>query len=312
MTGDARTRVDDPAPGVRRITLNRPEKRNAINNGMRAELFDALEAADVDDAVHVTHHPRRGAVLLVGLRPEARRDDDRPVLHGRRRRHAGRATSPRAGSQHLGSRQARDRAGARLRDGGRHRARRRVRPRVRRRRRDVQLSRRARASARPTSSTTRGSSACATRWSSCSPATRSPATTRCAWAREPRVPRRRARARALAIARADRGRARRAAADQQAQRAPGDGDHGHPHRHPRRLRAAGPREQPRIDAASSSSTRRRWSRTWRGTADGLAHDVVAPAKPIASSILTYSVGSSSSGTCSHSVTITAAVRILGR
>ncbi|MDQ1461272.1 MAG: enoyl-CoA hydratase, partial [Actinomycetota bacterium] len=46
--------VDDPAPGVRRITLNRPDKRNAINNGMRAELFAALEAADVDDAVHVS------------------------------------------------------------------------------------------------------------------------------------------------------------------------------------------------------------------------------------------------------------------
>ncbi len=46
--------LDDPAPGVRRITLNRPEKRNAINNGMRSELFAALEAADVDDAVHVT------------------------------------------------------------------------------------------------------------------------------------------------------------------------------------------------------------------------------------------------------------------
>jgi enoyl-CoA hydratase len=46
--------IDDPAPGVRRVTLNRPDKRNAINNGMRAELFAALEAADVDDAVHVT------------------------------------------------------------------------------------------------------------------------------------------------------------------------------------------------------------------------------------------------------------------
>ena len=46
--------IDEPAPKVRRITLNRPEQRNAINNGMRAELFAALEAADTDDSVHVT------------------------------------------------------------------------------------------------------------------------------------------------------------------------------------------------------------------------------------------------------------------
>jgi enoyl-CoA hydratase len=46
--------IDDPVDKIRRITLNRPEKRNAINNGMRRELFAALEAADEDDAVHAT------------------------------------------------------------------------------------------------------------------------------------------------------------------------------------------------------------------------------------------------------------------
>jgi enoyl-CoA hydratase len=46
--------VSDPAPGVRRIQLNRPDKRNAINNGMRGELLAALQAADGDDSVRVS------------------------------------------------------------------------------------------------------------------------------------------------------------------------------------------------------------------------------------------------------------------
>lgn len=45
--------VDDPRPRVRRITLNRPDKRNPLSNALRAELFAALEAADQDDEVRV-------------------------------------------------------------------------------------------------------------------------------------------------------------------------------------------------------------------------------------------------------------------
>ncbi len=44
---------DDPAPGVRRITLNRPEKRNALNHDLRGGILRALEEADQDDAVRV-------------------------------------------------------------------------------------------------------------------------------------------------------------------------------------------------------------------------------------------------------------------
>src|SRR3979411_1994393 len=40
--------VDHPRPRVRRITLNRPEKRNALNNRLRAEVFDVLQSADRD------------------------------------------------------------------------------------------------------------------------------------------------------------------------------------------------------------------------------------------------------------------------
>lgn len=46
--------IDEPRPLVRRLTLNRPEKRNPLSNQLRTELFDALEAADVDDSVRVT------------------------------------------------------------------------------------------------------------------------------------------------------------------------------------------------------------------------------------------------------------------
>ena len=35
--------LDSPAPGVSRITLNRPEKRNALNNQLRGEIFATLE-----------------------------------------------------------------------------------------------------------------------------------------------------------------------------------------------------------------------------------------------------------------------------
>ncbi len=45
--------VDDPAEGVRRITLNRPEKRNALGNRLRGELLSALRAGDADAAVRV-------------------------------------------------------------------------------------------------------------------------------------------------------------------------------------------------------------------------------------------------------------------
>ena len=40
--------IDDPAPGVRRITLNRPEKRNALNHQLRGALINALIANDQD------------------------------------------------------------------------------------------------------------------------------------------------------------------------------------------------------------------------------------------------------------------------
>jgi enoyl-CoA hydratase len=45
--------TDDPAPHVRRITLNRPAKRNALSNALRGEIFRALEEGDADPDVRV-------------------------------------------------------------------------------------------------------------------------------------------------------------------------------------------------------------------------------------------------------------------
>lgn len=53
MTAENLILSDDPLPHVRRLTLNRPDKRNALSNDLRRDLFAALEAADHDAAVRV-------------------------------------------------------------------------------------------------------------------------------------------------------------------------------------------------------------------------------------------------------------------
>ena len=44
--------VDNPGPHLKRITLNRPEKRNPLSNELRTELFHRLLAVLV-----VAQHP---------------------------------------------------------------------------------------------------------------------------------------------------------------------------------------------------------------------------------------------------------------
>jgi enoyl-CoA hydratase len=53
--------VADDDEGVRTITFNRPEAKNALNVAMRRELCDLLDAADRDNAVR--------AVILTGTDP---------------------------------------------------------------------------------------------------------------------------------------------------------------------------------------------------------------------------------------------------
>jgi enoyl-CoA hydratase len=66
--------VDDPAEHVRRLTLNRPEKRNALSNSLRGRLFEELHAADDDPAVRVTIIRGAGSCFSAGydLKPDPR------------------------------------------------------------------------------------------------------------------------------------------------------------------------------------------------------------------------------------------------
>jgi enoyl-CoA hydratase len=58
--------VDEPLPHVRRLTLNRPAKRNALSHALRAQLLDALVDADEDDDIRVTVIRGAGSCFSAG------------------------------------------------------------------------------------------------------------------------------------------------------------------------------------------------------------------------------------------------------
>jgi enoyl-CoA hydratase len=58
--------IDDPTPAVRRLTLNRPAKRNALSHGLRSELFDALRVADADRSIRVVVIRGAGSCFSAG------------------------------------------------------------------------------------------------------------------------------------------------------------------------------------------------------------------------------------------------------
>jgi len=58
--------VEDPAPRVRRITLNRPDKRNALNHALRGEIIAALQEADRDLDVRVSIVRGAGSCFSAG------------------------------------------------------------------------------------------------------------------------------------------------------------------------------------------------------------------------------------------------------
>ena len=45
--------IETPRPGVRLLTIARPERRNALDRATYRALGDALDAAAADDAVRV-------------------------------------------------------------------------------------------------------------------------------------------------------------------------------------------------------------------------------------------------------------------
>ena len=59
--------LDNPEEGVRRLTMNRPEKHNALNDELRSAIFDALREADSARGVSVIVIRGNGTVSYTHL-----------------------------------------------------------------------------------------------------------------------------------------------------------------------------------------------------------------------------------------------------
>ncbi|HEY3018684.1 MAG TPA: enoyl-CoA hydratase/isomerase family protein, partial [Solirubrobacteraceae bacterium] len=60
-------RVDRPADGVARLTLDRPEKRNALSLDLRVELAGALEEHAADEDVRCVVLTGAGTAFCAGM-----------------------------------------------------------------------------------------------------------------------------------------------------------------------------------------------------------------------------------------------------
>lgn len=70
--------IDTPAPGIRRLTMNRAEKRNALNNPLRAAILEALIEADRDPEVKVSILRGAGPSFSAGYDLSANNAVDQP------------------------------------------------------------------------------------------------------------------------------------------------------------------------------------------------------------------------------------------
>jgi enoyl-CoA hydratase/carnithine racemase len=73
--------ADDPRPGIRRLTLNRPEKRNAMSNELRVRLFELLRDADGDNEVRVIIIRGSGKAFSAGYDLGRPRDTPKTLSH---------------------------------------------------------------------------------------------------------------------------------------------------------------------------------------------------------------------------------------
>lgn len=70
--------VDSPLKGVSRITLNRPDSRNALNNRLRGEIYSTLEANDNNEDIKVTIIRGAGKAFCAGYDLKGNNNEDRP------------------------------------------------------------------------------------------------------------------------------------------------------------------------------------------------------------------------------------------
>lgn len=70
--------VEKPLEGVSRITLNRPDSRNALNNTLRGEIYSTLEANDNDESIRVTIIRGAGKAFCAGYDLKSNTNLDRP------------------------------------------------------------------------------------------------------------------------------------------------------------------------------------------------------------------------------------------
>ena len=70
--------IEDPRPEIRRISLNRPDKRNALCNPLREELFNSLEEADADSEVKAIVLSGAGSCFCAGYDLSYNNKEDMP------------------------------------------------------------------------------------------------------------------------------------------------------------------------------------------------------------------------------------------